>query len=335
MKLRRFISRTANKFFYLQNLFPWHFATRTDHRERWEKITGRLTKEEEFVVHEFAELLKITGYRYDRSGKSLFPGVPFLTHEKDTEGTAFKKAENFLTKKQLFVFRRAFDILEPKFSKIWSHYKDSRSQIDDLFTETDSETFKKLARKAGALCDTPDELVINISIILSPAPAGKTAAGSAIPGYDTITLEIPEQIDEEWVKIYSIGVLIHEAIHVMLEKNNMIKKIGLMVRKLDLPSIINDKPTSVWINEAIVESFAPSGFLIQNYYENKIADCLLANADKAYICGNSESLRHYLLLKNYPMAVYYSRNKKPIDKFFIKNVGISLKDFLEKKEGGF
>lgn len=276
-----------------------------------------------------------TDYRYDQSGKSIFPGTPFLTCEKDDEELAFRKVKDLLTEKQLLMFRRSFEIFEPKFSKIWNHYKESRLWIDDFLSEIKSESFQKLIKRTSAICGTTNISRIKISIILSPAPVGKTAAGTAIPGYDTVTLELPELINEEWTRIYSIGVLTHEIIHIMLEREGMTKKIDAAIKKFDLPKIINGKPSSAWINEAIVESFAPGGFLMQNYYQNKIADCLLANADQAYPGSKPKSLKHYLLWRNYPMAVYYGRNKKPIDRLFIENVSESLKNFLKKKKGGF
>lgn len=118
--------------------------------------------------------------------------------------------------------------------------------------------------------------------------------------------------------------------HIMLSERSINKKIDIAINKLKLPQKIFKKPTSSWINESIIESFAPGGFIMQNYYPNKIADAILANADHAYNPKKKE-IRNALFWVNYPVAVFYGRNRKPIDQHFINMTANSLKTLLQKK----
>ncbi len=331
MKLDFFISRPANKFYYLQNLVSWHFASRTKHPKEWEKITGPLNNEEKKIIKKFATTLKEKGYQYDKQGKSVFPGVPFFTSKE--EGEAFKKAKDFLDKKQLEIFKQTFDIFEPKFSQIWKHYdKHILSSLKKIKNETEKESFKKLINRASVICNEDTTSEIKVSVIISPSRKGDTAAGTAIIGYKTVTLELPKTISTNWVKLYSIGVLVHEIIHIMLEKDGVLsKEIKKAIKKNGMPEIIREKPTSVWINESIVESLAPAGFLMQNYYPNEIADCLTLNADRAYSEKTVDNLKDRLLWEIYPMAAHYGRAKKSIDKKFVENTAKILKEIIKKE----
>ena len=322
MRFKFFISKPANKFYYLQNLTNWHFTSRSDNIKKWEEITGPLNSEEEEAINQFANILKRIGY------KSIFPGVPFFLSK--TEAEAFKKAEKFLDKNDLAVFKRTFKIFNPKFSLIWKKLNRKFPAINKIKNEAKSKHFKKLIKQTSLICDNFIS-EIKISVIISPLAKNETAAGTAFPEHDAITFEIPTNLNNEWVKIYSIGVMIHEIIHVLLEKKGFSKKIKKIVDKKNFPEKINGKMVYSWINESIVESFAPQGFLMQNYYPNKIADALLLNADRAYSKNskNKDFIRHYLLWNNYPAAIYYGRTNKKIDNQFIEKAVKSLEDLLK------
>ena len=330
MNLTFFVSRPGNKFYYLQNLTPWHFASRTKNPAEWQKITGPLSIAEKRIIKKFSDILKNEGYDRDLKRKSTFLGIPFFT--SNTEKEALEKVKDLLTQKQFEVFKETFDIFEYKFSIIWNHYSNNKPALRSIKNEIKKTQFKKAINEATLICGlkkTPD---IKISVIFSPAPIGETAAGTALPGHNLITMELPISFSDEWTLIYSIGILLHEIMHIMLNERDINKKIDASIKKLKLPQRVFEKPTLSLINESIVESFAPAGFIIQNHYPNKIADVVLANADRAYL--QKKDIRNALFWANYPTAVFYGKNKQSIDQYFINRAASSLKNIIAKKIRG-
>jgi len=189
MSLTFFISRPGNKFYFLQNLIPWHYSSRTENLAEWQKIISPLSIKEKRIIEKFSNTLRDKGYDCDLDGKSTFPGVPFLTSK--TEEEALKKAKDLLTREQLEVFREAFDVFEHKFSIIWDYYGNNKSVLRSIKNETQKPQFQKAFNKAAIVCGfkkTPD---IKISVIYSPLPIGETAAGMALPGHNLVAIELP------------------------------------------------------------------------------------------------------------------------------------------------
>lgn len=175
----------------------------------------------------------------------------------------------------------------------------------------------------------------------SLAGEGATAAGSANIGGQRITYEIPKLKKEGWEQSYSVGILAHEIAHALFSKKGGEKEIARIIKKEGMPSRARGFPMSTVsiINEAIIESFVPIGYLGQKYAGSNLAPLLLDNSDKGWIERKDKKqkkeidyrrLRKYLMWQLYPLAAMYGRQHKSIDEYFIRQAVLLLKNAIGK-----
>ncbi|MGB9847647.1 MAG: hypothetical protein ACPLKV_00260 [Minisyncoccia bacterium] len=331
MKFNFRISKLANFYFFVSNLCEWHFSCRKDYNTLWLKQTGQLKPNEFEILQKFKTICQKYGFTSSDFNKTKYLGKYFYLYP---EKQCFKKLQANVEKNEFELIKQVFQIFEPRFNKIWLKNKNPRS-ITLLKNELQKNNWKNLLKDVELIFGKSNQK-INIIVIFSPLKGeGVTAAGSAILDFKNIILELPQLKNNSWEMDYSIGVFAHELAHVLFEKNNGRKLIKKEIRQLKLPEIMPENPFSTEniINEAVVESFVPFGYLTQKYSNFRLAHCLLNTIGKIQkrkrVPKNPRFLIRYLTWYLYPLAIIYTENKKELDDNFIFYAGKML-DLLIK-----
>lgn len=335
MQFKFIISKWANFYFFIQNLSEWHFSCRPIYNQEWLKQTGPLIEKEKTALNNFREIIKNYGFSYKKGGKSKYLGqIFFLNSEKKI----WKKLKKFVSSSEFKKLREIFEIFEPRFNKIWDRYSNNLRRVEIFKKRLQRKNWKKLWKDLEIVLGGKKKIrKINIIVILAPLGHQETASGSANIGTKHITLELPDLKENTWQLDYSIGILAHEIGHILFRMNGGEKMIEKMMKQSKLPGKIKHFNFSVSgaIRELIIESFVPKGCLGQIYSDYKLAPMLLANLDKGLesarkfknkeVISYYNQLNIYLLWQIYPLALSYFKNKKPIDKYFILEIGKLIK----------
>jgi len=339
MKINIKVSKLANQFFFISNLSEWHFSCDSKYNEVWLKETDALSQEEKSALKSFSKTMKKYCFQHDKNWKSKYLGQYFYLYSGKQVWEALKKA---VAEDEFNDLKEIFKIFNSRFEKIWK-LKDKDNRMKILEQALEDKNYKNLLDDTEKIFGNSKNNTVNIVILFSPLEENETGSGSANIGNDHITFEIPALKTDTWQMDYTVGVLAHEIGH-MLFKNHGTQLIQNVVEKLKLPLEVENmsmKNTISIINEAITESFVPFGYLGQKYAKTDIAPLLLDNLDKGktvldnfkkgekidYRCYRQ--LNKYLVWQLYPLATQYGEKKKSIDEYYVKQVGLLIKEIME------
>ncbi len=168
---------------------------------------------------------------------------------------------------------------------------------------------------------------------MSPHGTKATAAGGANIGNNHITLELPNIKPNTWQLDFSMGILTHEIGHIFFRISKYKELIEKIIKKRGLPKTIKnirpERPTTEVMEELIIESLVPYGYLGQKYYKFKPVPFLFSDL---HLLGETywkylqkelviaRRWRKYFVWQLYPLLSYYFRENRKIDKNFIKIV---------------
>jgi len=339
MKTNIKVSKLANQFFFISNLSEWHFSCDVKYNEKWVEMTDLLDKQEETALKNFCKIIQKYGFQHDKNWKSKYIGQYFYLHSEKQAWEELKKA---VTENESNDLKEIFEIFNSRFEKIWK-LKDQDNRIETLDQSLKDKNYKSLLDDTEKIFGNSKNNKVDIIILFSPLGCDETGSGSANIGSGHITFKVPELKVDTWQMDYTIGVLAHEIAHMLFRKNKGENLILDVIKKLKLPLEIENvsmKSTVSIMNETITESFVPFGYLGQKYSKTNIAPLLLDNLDKGQIAVNDfkkgkqidhrcyRQLSKYLVWQLYPLAIQYGRNKKPIDKYFVEQVGLLIKGVL-------
>ncbi|HPT40094.1 MAG TPA: hypothetical protein PLQ44_00605 [Candidatus Paceibacterota bacterium] len=339
MKLELTVSKLANQFYFISNLTEWHFSCRKDDNKKWLEMTGPLNEEEKDALDIFKNILQLNGFTCDTIEKSKYLGKYFLLNSEEQIWQNLKKSikdENFQKIKWIF------KIFESRFKKIWKeelNKKTIKIFEDELKKEKYDHLFNDVEKILG---DNKKNKKITIHILFSPQEYETTGSGSACIGFNDITLELPKLKRNTWQLEYTIYVLAHEIAHILSDSRQTKSLIEKYCKKYTIPTKKNIKninfPTISIINEMIIESFLPYGYLAQKYSDFQLAPHLLNNLPKGYkaiedlknnkIVEYYNQLNRYLIWELYHLAIIYGREKKQIDENFINQATLILKKII-------
>lgn len=337
MQFKFKVSKLANFYFFISNLSEWHFACRPNYNKIWLKETGPLSKKELLALNKFKNILKNYGFTSENINDSKYLGKFFyLNSEKE----CWKKLKKSVNEEEFNEIRNIFETFRPRFEKIWQ--KAIRSERVKIFQkEIRKNQWKSLFEDLPKIFGNKNK-TFKIIIIFSPLDENETAAGNATLGSISLILELPQCKENSWQLTYSVCVFAHEIAHILFESRGGRKLIKKIVGNFNLsfetknfsPSIINI------VEEAVIESFLPLGYLGQKYSQFQLAPFLLNNLDRAYqtlihlkkgkVLKYRHQLNYYLIWQLYPLAIIYGRAKKKIDENYIIFVLNTIKDLIKK-----
>jgi len=247
MKFNIKISKSANFYFFVQNLSEWHFSNRSEYNQIWREKLGNFSNAEETSLKEFAKIHKKYTFGKNYLGRFFFTSKkPMEQLQKLIFANDFHKVNSAFK-----LFQRHFNTIFKKDLPVLKNWK----KLIEANLKKNSKITQEIDKRLSILYETkPSRQIIKIFLLLS---AGKTSGGGAnIEKQKSITLEIsgspPEKIND------ALGIVWHELIHLYFEKENYCPLI-----EKTLPQVPEDKKMK--IREATTSALFPNGILGKRY----------------------------------------------------------------------
>jgi len=319
-------SYLENLFFFVSNLSEFHFSCRKEYNEEWQKIFGKINKEEAKLLGKFRVVLKKHGFNEG----GVYLGVPIFT---SSENQKLESLEKILTASDFAIVKETLKKFEPKFKQIYKKDKINdwvKIQTEILESDRIQNAIKEMVLLLGAKLSS-NKINIHLLGFMSP---NKLAAGGANLGPHDITLEMPVNRIETWIGEWGVFVALHELSHIMFENSKAKNILSRKVKTVSIKNIKNIKPQRDLYNlmkELIVELCAPSGYICEKNSKNikPLSEILVTNlGDKLkefekYKNGQSASCSYllpYIVWQTYPLVSLYVNKKKSIDLVFVERL---------------
>jgi len=285
MKFSLIINKSANFYFFIQNLSEWHFSNRKDYNVLWRKELGRFSPQEEDALKQLKEIhLK---YPF---------GKLYLGHQFFIEKSPWAVLEQKLPQEDFINLKNIFSLLEKKFTLLWD--KESpflmqwRKELNDKINNP--PFIESTVGLLKAIFNTlPSEREIMVYLLFS---SPEHTGGGANIGGKNISLEISRYPIQDINK--AIGIIWHETIHLCFQNQNFFPFV--------LKQLSNDRQKADLINEITIGSLFPRGILGIRLLKNKPPQKLIEGV-------NSEQT-----IKILNLVKEYIDNKKSLDERYIR-----------------
>lgn len=290
MRFEIIINKSANFYFFIQNLSKWHFSCREEHNLYWQNILNKFSKEEITALKNFKRIR----LKYPAS-KSIFEQSFFL------KKYPFKNLKSNLSKKGYESVYKTFLLFTNKFNII---YRQELIKLKSwkmvLNTKLNKNKFiNKIDKILSVLYNVhPSQNKINIYLLIS---SKKNFGGGANINNKSITLEISQLPLNKYKK--ALGIIWHEIIHLLYEKRYFMPLIKKIHPK-------NDKKFSK-ILEIASYSLFPQGILGKKFFNTPLGN-------NKYFGRHGKKAKIYFNLMN----KYVEQNKK-LDERYIENLLIN------------
>jgi len=326
-------TKLANKFFFISNLSEWHFSCRKLYNQDWLKQVGYLTEKEKKALKQFKKILKKYNFRKDN-----YLGFLFITLSEKKVWANLKKR---VSKRKFDKIRMIFKIFEPKFEQIWFKEKKNLRQAKQILNKSLKEKrIKNLINDLFLLFPKKSGYkILTFQIYLLGHLSTKYyIAGGANIGENKITIELSQITSKTGVEEKCLRVIFHEIIHAFFEKPNFREALGKFLGKQNLDKFTQTKvyqeigSFETIINEMIVHSLLPNGYLGEKYFHLKTKERIgnIKEIEKKKIKQYQDFLKlatYYL----YSTLKKYLRKKKPLDENYIAQTFRIFKKWVERK----
>lgn len=273
-------------------------------------IISQLTNFLFFVQKTKCNLLNAHSHKYfeDENFSLLFYGGNENQIWKQIEKTIRKKNANRI-KKDIQAFRPVFFPHWRQASKhltLWKQYFQCHQKLFERFI-IDAKNLSGIKHF--------DYSKIPIYLISDPKNNDKKidAWFSWTPKESFIVVEIPLSYQPP-KNVFPVGILVHEFFHLMLRKN---KKLFFKLKKIAkendevITTLSKGMPNRLFIEELLVSSFVPEGYLSEKYLNNEIA----VQKTKPQ---NLLMWRKFIAYPLYQTAKKYVSNARQIDKDYFQ-----------------
>jgi hypothetical protein len=291
--------------------------------------TGPLTDKEKQTLKQLAKLLIKYHFSSGQKGPddpSKFLGIPFTIYSDDD---VWEKVEEWVEPNEFLILKNVFKVFEPRFEEIWIEEKPKLENWKTaLIKELAKKKYDDLERDLEAFFNQkPRYSQIDVYLLIGVAG---TSGGGANVGPARVTLE-PTGLSTDMVS-EMLNVLYHETAHLTLEheyyqnlledflkssRGNFSEKHAFFKSGRDLRTIIN---------EAVMTSLLPEGYLANKYFGNNIfkrVEKVLGKSFENFTKDKREDFRVYRLFaaaELFPVARDYIENKKPVDGDYLQKV---------------
>jgi len=331
MKFRIYYTKLGNQFFFVSNLAEWHFSCRKKYNQEWIKQTGVLTIKEKDALKKIVKILKKYAF-WEKNGKKIYLGIPFIT---SSDKRAWMAIEKWVNKEEFKKIRQIFKIFDERFNKIWVKSAIELKKAKKILNISlnNKKEIKEILEDLSSLYQQKINDELSIKIYLFHHLVENSFGGGANLNKNQLTLDCPSITPNTSSEERAIRTLLHELIHNYFEtpqfKNLLINCLDEMDYKKLVDSSIFKEVKSVRniINEMIVESLLPNGYLAEKYFHFKVAE-KIKNIEEIEN-KKDKSLADYRLLSAYHMysiSKNYLDNKKPLDEKYINEI---IKIFLK------
>lgn len=329
MKFKIKFTKLGNQFFFISNLTEWHFSCREGYNKIWLKQTGSLSGEEIQILKKMKKLL----LKYSFGSKFL--GIPFIA-APDT--VVWKEVEKWVSEIEYNDLKKIFSTLKPRFERIWQNEKMKLAGWKNTLTkELAEQKYQNLEKNIEAFfSQKPQFHNIDVYLLISATGSG----GGANIGPRRVTVECTALPAGQIQQV--LGMLYHEVIHLAFEygyyQNLLRRFLGSIENKFSEKHAFFGigRGLGVIINEAVVSSLLPEGYLASKYFDRDV----LRNAEK--ILGkNFENVtkdrkcdfgayRLFVAAKLLPIVKDYIENKRPVDKEYLYLAWKVFEEFSKK-----
>jgi len=308
--------KLANFYIFLSDLSQWNKLTSFPNRKRvWLKQISPLSLEEKNALRQFRDILQ--------NSKDNPEVILLFAPASQAWQTIQKIIGQDETKKLKLVFK----VFESKFKTVW---KKRYSDFIKLKAAIQSQktTIKQALQIINSLCNiSSTKLLSHIIIRLLFSQSKNDVQAWA---YRNIIAIEGSSYPLKKIDDLTNGILLHEYFHLALNQNVRIKnKIIFLSRehknlllKLKIPSW----PPHIILEEALVSSFIPEGYLSKKLSQKNIKKDALQQINRKNI-ERLLKMRYFCALKMYNLAKKYIDSQKPIDSKYLTTLVNVLKQF--------
>jgi len=163
---------------------------------------------------------------------------------------------------------------------------------------------------------------IPIYLISDPVSNNKEISAwfSWMPKESFIVVEIPLDLKAP-NNFFPLAVLAHEFFHLMLRENkNLFLKITNIARENDklFKKLTEDIPNRIFLEELLISSFIPEGYLSEKYFNTKI---IIPSSKPKDLLG----WRKFIAFKLYQVTKKYVNDARQIDENYLKDLILVIK----------
>lgn len=310
------INRTANLFHFVSNLTDWHFSMRKSYREEWMNETGPLGNSEEQALKELVILFKKYNFGENYWGK-VFLNTPDQKVWQIAKKTFWGDADKF---------KKLIHIIDPRFEKIWQKDEPKLNYWRDELKNTEKYLpSAKIVDDLNVLFGSQvnEDATININLLLSSSFG---CGGGASTSNRSIEIELSRMPLNRFKNIWSI--IWHELIHKLWQRQEYNQLIREYCFKINLESPVKNIPENVIVNEMVINSLLPWGYLRKKYFGDNTDEYLIPRIkDLLEITEENRRIKLNDLAAYYlaPIIADYIANKRKMDSNFLEK-SVALMD---------
>lgn len=277
------------------------------------------------IIPKFSNLLFFAQKRLSHSNKSqkyLSDENINLSFYGENENEIFKQIEELIGKQNAEQIKTDLSAIRPIFTERWPKISKNLLSWKQYF-QNNEQLFKKIILDIKKITGVRNFTIAKIPIYLISNQSSKekdiNAWFSWTPKESFIVIEIPSSLKPP-NDLFSIGILAHEFFHLMLRKNNnLFLKIKNTSEKNDnfLTKPADGMPNRMFLEELLVSSFIPEGYLNKKYLNIKIESI---KKPKDLL-----SWRKFISQILYNTSEKYINNNKQIDAIFLKHLIDAIK----------
>lgn len=314
MTIKFRISEKANFWHFMSNLFNWHDSVRLYYKDYWLGQTGTLTKREEGYLEKLGDFFKKYNY-----GKKYWGQTLLLENDN-----IWEKARQNFTKSELTLLKKIFEIFYPRFKKIW--------EIDQYLLRVWKVKLERTSKKfiTKLLIDDLNsffnidlrEIKVTIILLLCDKRFDPVGGGANL-GKGYVALELSradyDAIRPAWLIFW------HELTHNLWEEDSFIyqqlrRNLSDQIKAEGLEGKILHIPVSRIINEAVVDSLFPKGYLAKKHFNFPIDTIFQRFTDGKTKKFNIEDWHYYFAFYLKDIAKDYIEKSRPLDSDFFEEI---------------
>lgn len=248
----------------------------------------------------------------------LANGALNLSYFEKNEKKIWKQIEKLIGQPNIKLFRKAVICHKSIFTPYW-HKASEHLTLWKRYFQNNQSLLQQIIVDIQKLCNVKSFKTDQIPIFLISNPMSNNkeidAWFSWTPKQIFIVIEIPFNLKVS-NSLFPLSILIHEFFHLILRKNkNLLLKISKFAEKNKklLTKLSEDVSNRIFLEELLISSFIPEGYLSEKYFHTKVISYTLKPKDLL-------SWRKFVAFKLYPMAKTYIYNDRQIDEKYLKNL---------------
>lgn len=239
------------------------------------------------------------------------------------EDKIWREVEEIIGKKKAKKIKKSIALLDPIFASRW-HETSKHLFLWKQYFQNNKLLLRQTILEVKRLIGIKHLTISKIPIYLVSNPCDEDkeigARFSWTPKESFIVVEIPLNLKAP-NDFFPLSVLAHEFFHLILRKNkNLFSKIGETTEnnKKLFTKLSGGMPQKLFLEELLISSFVPEGYLSKKYFNTKITTC--AAKPKSLL-----KWRKFIAFKLEKVAKAYVDNSWRIDEKYLKNLIRAIK----------